>query len=362
MMHNNYYDILGVSSKSTTTEIKRAYRKLAKKYHPDLHQNNPFFEEEFKSIAKAYEVLSNERKRADYDYSLETPVYTYTENTQQATWDRPKYAPRSYYRQKKQEYTPIAWVYGKLFIMGLVMVIILAPIGLLYRSTVVYYENGLEAEKTGDYYVALGFYHKSISFWGGRNLEASLRGASLCVYKLKRYHEALYFIDKGFSYSNKDSITSLLHYLTGLSYIGSENYQLALDELNKAEKKNYSPDSIHYRKADILAYELNKYQEALDHYDYLLNKNLFLTTSWFGKGWCEQNLQLVQEAIYSYDQSINYGENYALAYYYRGYLHVNQNDSAKACNDFQQAASLGLKQSLSMYIHYCSDSSKINQE
>ena len=359
-MLENYYDILGVSSVSTTHEIKKAYRKLAKKYHPDLHPNNPLFENEFKTITKAYEVLSDEQKRANYDYSLEAPNFDVFEGNNPSGQSRRRYAPRAYYQQKKREYTPTAWMYGKLFIIGFIMVVILGPIGLLYQSTVVQYEKGKEAEKTGSYYLALSHYSKSLSIWGGRNLESSISGAILCIYKLEEYEEAQYFIKKGYSYSNNDSVRSLLHYYAGLSNIGLKKYQVAMDEFKEAEQLNFSPDSIHYRVADLLAYELNQYHEALEHYDYLLENNLFLATSWFGKGWCEQNLQLVPEAIESYNEAINFKQGYAMAYYYRGYLHINLQDSSSACMDFKKAAVLGIKQSESIYLHYCSDSTQIN--
>jgi molecular chaperone DnaJ len=64
---NNPYEILGVSPNSTDDEIKEAYRKLAKKYHPDLHPGDKEAEAKFKEAAEAYEVLSNPDKRARYD-------------------------------------------------------------------------------------------------------------------------------------------------------------------------------------------------------------------------------------------------------------------------------------------------------
>lgn len=63
----DYYDVLGVSKNATDAEIKSAFRKLAKKYHPDLNKDNPNAEEKFKEAQEAYEVLSDENKRKMYD-------------------------------------------------------------------------------------------------------------------------------------------------------------------------------------------------------------------------------------------------------------------------------------------------------
>ncbi|MEA4815890.1 MAG: molecular chaperone DnaJ [Lachnospiraceae bacterium] len=63
----DYYDVLGVSKSASDDEIKKAYRKLAKKYHPDANPNNKEAELKFKEINEAYEVLSDADKKAKYD-------------------------------------------------------------------------------------------------------------------------------------------------------------------------------------------------------------------------------------------------------------------------------------------------------
>ncbi|HIK39442.1 DnaJ C-terminal domain-containing protein [Thermoleptolyngbya sp. M55_K2018_002] len=63
----DYYEILGVSKAATPEEIKKAYRKLARKYHPDLNPDDPEAEARFKEINEAHEVLSDSEKRQKYD-------------------------------------------------------------------------------------------------------------------------------------------------------------------------------------------------------------------------------------------------------------------------------------------------------
>lgn len=67
MSKKDFYQLLGVSKSATADEIKKAYRKLAMQYHPDKNQGNKKAEEKFKEISEAYEVLSDEKQRQNYD-------------------------------------------------------------------------------------------------------------------------------------------------------------------------------------------------------------------------------------------------------------------------------------------------------
>ena len=67
MAGKNYYDILGVKKNATEKEIKQAYRRLARKYHPDVNAGDKSAEAKFKEINEAYEILSDKDKRPKYD-------------------------------------------------------------------------------------------------------------------------------------------------------------------------------------------------------------------------------------------------------------------------------------------------------
>ena len=75
MKYKDYYSILGVDKKATPEEIKKAYRKLAKQYHPDKNKGDKKAEDKFKDIGEAYEVLSDEKKRAQYDQFGNDPAF-----------------------------------------------------------------------------------------------------------------------------------------------------------------------------------------------------------------------------------------------------------------------------------------------
>lgn len=67
MSKRDYYEILGVGKSAAKDELKKAYRKIAVKYHPDKNPDNPEAEEKFKEAAEAYEILSDDQKRQQYD-------------------------------------------------------------------------------------------------------------------------------------------------------------------------------------------------------------------------------------------------------------------------------------------------------
>ena len=67
MSKKDYYDVLGVSKSASKDELKKAYRKLAMKYHPDRNPDDSQAAEKFKELSEAYEILSDDQKRQTYD-------------------------------------------------------------------------------------------------------------------------------------------------------------------------------------------------------------------------------------------------------------------------------------------------------
>jgi len=89
MAGKNYYDILGVKKDASDKDIKQAYRRMARKYHPDVNPGNKSAESKFKEVNAAYEVLSDKEKRQKYDKYGDK--WQYADQFEQAGQQQPQY-------------------------------------------------------------------------------------------------------------------------------------------------------------------------------------------------------------------------------------------------------------------------------
>jgi hypothetical protein len=78
MVYKDYYKVLEVTSAASQADIKKAYRRLALKYHPDKNFGNQLYEAKFREILEAYHILSDVKKRQDYNYQRTDHSYSYS--------------------------------------------------------------------------------------------------------------------------------------------------------------------------------------------------------------------------------------------------------------------------------------------
>ncbi|MBV8256158.1 MAG: J domain-containing protein [Chitinophaga sp.] len=132
---NNYYQILDVSQQATQDEIKAAYRRLSKKYHPDLNGGDKYLEEKFKELQQAYEVLSNPSRRIIHDAYLRnaarqqapdsTSSYTYEEWEKWETHDSSSQFSYRYTNgnDTTKESSSSAGKYIRLIVIGIIVLV-----------------------------------------------------------------------------------------------------------------------------------------------------------------------------------------------------------------------------------------------
>lgn len=357
-MFDNYYHILGLNSNAKDEEIKRAYRELAMKYHPDKHNGDPNFEEKFKRISYAHQILIDPIKRAKFD-----GILAYRESKNRSSFisfsspSSPNYSkPKYNYKREKVSYTEGVKLYGKLFILGFISFVILVPIGLFYYTSIIYYQDGLEYDKKGDYISASNCYRKAISFWSGRNVEATIRYAEIYLYKNVNYQQARQYLQPALNYTKNDSSLSILHYYMGVSLMGNELFDNALSHYNAAEKYGYRKDSLEWQKGKINGFRLSNYEEGISNFEYLIAKNVYLSDAYFGKAWCLQHSDKYRESILYFDSVLYLVPEMGLASYYKGISFFNLSDTLNACRSYFTAIQKGFPQAQSAFDNLCVDS------
>ena len=228
----DYYSILEISNTATQLEIKAAYRSLAKLHHPDKHGGNPEKDRLFKQINEAYSVLSHTDTKFAYDkqffYQGERETESYQPSRRPPPYYAPQrqpyhYAPRqSSYAGSKYVYSKWTLMYGKIFVVGLIMFVVLLPVFLEYSFSNYYYNKGLVALANNKFYDAEGYFLDAMRELGGSNTLAAIKAAELKL-SFNSNFEALNFIKTGLGFSVKSVNKARLYYLQGLAYRNLKN-------------------------------------------------------------------------------------------------------------------------------------------
>ncbi|HPM31498.1 MAG TPA: DnaJ domain-containing protein [Chryseolinea sp.] len=125
----NYYSILGVHSTASVAEIKSAYKKLAKVYHPDKNPGNAAAEEKFKSINEAYHTLTDFHKRERYDRQFKTST-AHSSTNRYANQSKSSYTKSNYRNQKQEQYYKVDKSYFRT--QGLTLLVFVAFAGFCF--------------------------------------------------------------------------------------------------------------------------------------------------------------------------------------------------------------------------------------
>jgi curved DNA-binding protein CbpA len=334
-MDFNYYEILGVNKNASEEEIKVAFKSLAKKYHPDKHAGNPVYEEHFKKINSAYQVLSDPKKRERYNLKIFYQTQKkYNKPAPSRQNPKPPMPPTNnskpvdFTKQQKIKYSTISGIGLILFITG-------AYFFYNYMNTVTakdHLKEGIVSEKLQQDQQALESYSAAIGY--DHNLtEAFVRRGDLRIKKMHDYHGAI----QDYSVALKQRHDDQLYFKRAKCYIKLKKYPEVLQDLDSAIQLNKKFDSLYYYRGEVNNHINEDFEKAIADYNTTISITSNFSGAILGKAICLQSLKKYTESINEFNKLIELKPEEGSYYYYRAYSKLGLGNKEEACKDWHQA-------------------------
>lgn len=360
MTNKDYYKILGIQPSASMEEIKLAYRKLAKKYHPDRNQGNPDAEEKFKQITEAYDMLSNTSKRAIYDFSgdgtfAQPWVNTYTYQSQDDPYTGKKKNQRHPFQSTKRK--GIFGMKSKTWLIFLLsaMIVIVALAGLM---GIRFYSNyqlhtGLKQYEEKQYVLALQNLEQSLDLFGSKNPQAYLLASKILIDEYKNYARALGYINKGLNIKGDKTITAKLYYLKGKCLKNLNQFKSAYTSFKLAAIMDLPLDSLHFELAELNCFVFKNYEDAIENFTALIAINPGFADAYLGRAYSFQQLEEHTKAIEDASMFIKLNDREGSAYYLKALSEAALNRKKTACEDLKKAVALGTQDNEGLISKVC---------
>ncbi len=403
-MASTFYEILGVSRNATEADIKKAFKELAKKYHPDKHPGEVFYEEHFKKINAAYQTLSDPQARKVYDlrlfYSQNTPPPQNKQSTnqqQQNTYQRQQtYAQPNYQRPNtNNQKTRSAAEQKKLntyyIYIAIGAIVFILACSWFYNfmneyTSREYFTAGLKEELKGNDIQAMNYYSASLE----KNMSnpevnekmgdiytklSQNNSMELFYYNLelqtKYIEEDNASADMYSAIHQMDSIAAMYYrraldnynliedrYRVGLKIVRSAlkigNYNEAMIQLNQVENLRdlNREDSVIYYKGDINFHQKH-FSTARTLYKTFLRKHPDSYEARIKIGLCHFNEGNEDFALVELNKAIEKDPQKGEAYYFKGQIKFRDKNMSEACNLFYKADSLNVLAAKAAIYTYC---------
>jgi len=301
-MVKNYYHILGVDYSVSSTELKFAYRNLAKQYHPDINPDDFEKEEMFKLVSEAYDVLSDQNKKAAYDLSLLlglNDVYAGFEEELDNRYARRSASRRPGYKPPKREPVTYSWkTYASVtsIVVVAALSVFLIPFSLTHYSSAYHYDKGLEYYQNKQYFAALNSLQRAIIDFGSKDIEACLLSGTILMEKYGQYSSAVEYADIGLKRATSPLERVQLLYLKASCMKGIGDYHSAIKYYEEARQIWPEYDSIYYNIGNIEAFDLGNFEEAKQLMDKLMKLNPEFQEAYYTRAYCHYRLGNFEEA------------------------------------------------------------------
>jgi tetratricopeptide (TPR) repeat protein len=349
-LNYNYYNILEVPTTADTREIKRAYKKLAVQYHPDKHRGNTHFEEKFKQVNEAYQVLSNPHKRAVYDLKLQ---YLLRERLRQsAQQQRHRYqepvrrpasvSERYYHNIPKTRFVKRDWYIVSVIFAGIIMLSLLLKLLMDHIAARENFKQAIECLDQRQWSQAHNLLSEAIDFKSDY-AEAYLKRAYIEMEVYGNYRAALPDLDAAIAHAQKR--TPQMYYLRGMCHEAMQNSEIAELNLNQAISQDKHFVQAYYDRGLVRARSLKKFDEAISDLTFFLNSGAsdpeMRGQALFYRGFCYYLTQQNKAAVGDYRQALLQTPDSARLYYLMGKAQMEMDSTAAACTSFNKAYGLG---------------------
>lgn len=361
-LNQNYYTILEVNPSATAAEIKAAYKKLARQYHPDKHQGNRLFEEKFKVINEAYQVLSDDKKRAMYDSRLQYQTVQLRAMQQQQTryqaplrTRKPASYTERYYRNipkrqfQRKDIKIIVGVFVGIIVASLMVKLLMDHITGLSK-----YHDALHYIKTKEWSMAHSLLTKTIYF-KPEFADAYSRRAGIEMNIYQNYQAAISDLNEAIALAEQPAAE--LFYRKGQCYEKLRRDTLAEKQMTKALLANQLYAPAYFERGMIRATLLNTYSAAIQDFNVFLK--LPKTTikmrneALLYRGYCYYLLGQPAKAIPDYTKAIATDAQNGRLFYLLGKANYDLDKKKEACDIFLQAYEKGYGSAAYDLFRYC---------
>lgn len=348
-MQLNYYTVLGLKRTATGAEIKAAYKKLAVQYHPDKHLGDVQYEERFKQVSEAYQVLSNPQKRSIYDLKLDYVIQQqraqqYNQQAYQAARQRrPASVNERHYRprSKKKRFSKRDWQITLVFFLCIVLGSLVVKVVMDYVTAQNRFRNANTFMAQQQWSSAHSLLTEAIDF-EPKFSEAYLQRGYINQNIYKDYRAAIE--DYNMAIKVGDLPLAETYFNRGQCYVELRNYRQAEADFSTAIDYDRGFRRAYLYRGELRLLELNAWNEAIsDLTDYLKQpqaineKNKALLYRGFGFYLTDK----YDLAIKDYTTALKTDAKNGRLYYLLGKAEYSREQRQKACLHFTQAFNLG---------------------
>ncbi len=360
-MQLNYYSILGLKRSASQADIKAAFKKLAIQYHPDKHQGNTYFEEQFKQVNAAYQVLSDPGKRYIYDQKLDYVVQQqraqqYAQTTYQQTRQRdPAGVKERYYRPivRQQKFSRRDWqitisFFAALFLLSFLIKLVMDNVTAHKR-----YQNADTFMAQEQWASAHSMLSEAIDF-EPKFVDAYQKRGFINLKVYKDYRAALSDYNAALEFSQNPAPED--YFRRGECYSQLQHYSQAEADFTRTINLKKDFQSAYFKRGEVRLLDLSKWNEAVEDLTVYLKKpqaTAEMNKALLYRGFAYYLLDDYQAAIKDFNTALKTDPQNGRLYYLLGKTEFSLQDRVAACSHFAHAYKLGYEAAIVDYEAIC---------